>query len=103
MFRGEFCETMTWILVVSPPRERPMQREQASFLGVAAILVNSDRGRTDHLDVAFTSNGYSSQYPRPMTGLAPAIEAVRPDRIRPVARRNIRPGRPRTQTPEFSV
>ncbi len=95
--------TRACILVVRPPRERPMQRDRPSFFGVGGVLVNADRGGIDHLDVALVSRSYRCQYPRPMARLAPAVEAVYAGRVRPEAQRYIRPRRPCPQPPEYPV
>ena len=88
------ASTRACILVVSPPRERPMQSDRPSFFGVAAMLVHSDRGTVDHLDIALISLRYRLQYPRPVTCLAPAVDAVHTGRMRSVAGRDSAHGAP---------
>ena len=88
------ASTRACILVVSPPRERPMQSDRPSFFGVAAMLVHSDRGTVDHLDIALISLRYSLQYPRPVTCLAPAVDAVHTGLMRSVTGRDSAHGAP---------
>jgi hypothetical protein len=49
------ASTMAWILVVNPPRERPMQRDRVCFFAVGRVLVHPNGRRIDHLDIAVVS------------------------------------------------
>src|SRR5271168_173844 len=42
------ASTITWIFVVSPPRERPMAWSRPFFKRAGAMLVGSYDGRIDH-------------------------------------------------------
>ena len=97
------ASTRACILVVSPPRERPMQSDRPSFFGVAAMLVHPDRGTVDHLDIALISLRYRLQYPRPVTCLAPAVDAVHTGLMRSVTGRDSAHGAPGAQPPEYPV
>jgi hypothetical protein len=67
------------------------------------MLMNPDRRRVDHLDVAVVSLGNRVQKPVPNARLAPAVEAVHAGRVRAVAGGDVSPGRARAQPPEDPV
>ena len=100
---GRPCaSTRAWILVVSPPRERPTQRSRPPFSGRPLLVDPHDRG-VDHLDVAVVSLCDRVHQPIPDAGFAPAVEAIVDRRRWAVASRDIRPGRTRPKHPEDTV
>jgi len=95
-----------WILVVSPPRERPMALSSAAFaffLGRSALLVNPDMRTVDHHDIAVASLGHRRQQLVPDPSLAPAHEPIVAGAVPPVALGNVSPGRACTKPPEDPV
>ena len=98
------ASTRAWILVVRPPRARPMQSDRPAFF--------DPWRRAD----APGSRSYRSSGCHPRKPLTPLAECApdappaaggrsgsRKARMGPVARRNICPRRPRPQTPEYPV
>ena len=89
-------------LLVSPPRLRPIQASPACFLG-GGLLMNSHAGRIDHLHLAVMGGNHRVHQPIPDAGFAPAVEPIVDCRRRPIALRQVSPGRSRSQDPEYSV
>src|SRR5258706_12192860 len=109
------ASTRAWILVVSPPRERPCiwlqgcpQRRRGSRprgppFDVGGVLMDADRGAVDHLQVAVVRLGNSVVNAIPDAELAPPHKAVVAGRCRPIALGNVGPWRARAQPPIDAV
>src|SRR5690554_6014645 len=105
------ASTRAWILVVNPPRERPMHRGSGSsptavfgpLFCVRTMLVNADRGTVDHLEVALVSGRNCFVNSVPDAQFPPPHEAVVAGRRRTIALRYVGPGRSRAQAPENPV
>jgi hypothetical protein len=80
-----------------------MQPDRVVFLAIGGVLVDADRGAVDHLHIAIVSLGNSVKKHAPDARLAPPVEPVHAGRMRPIARRNISPRRPRPEPPENPV
>jgi hypothetical protein len=80
-----------------------MQRDRVAFFAVGGVLVDPDRRRVDHLDIAVIGFGNSRQKAIPHPRPSPSVEAVHAGRVRTVAIGNVRPGRSRPQPPEDPV
>src|ERR1700712_5930735 len=87
------ASTRTWILVVSPPRERPPQLFQRCLhrrnlellrpcnrpdplFSIRGVLMNANAGTVDHLNVAVESAADGAHEIVPDAGFAPAHESV---------------------------
>ena len=70
-----------WILVVNPPLEAAHTMNCVNFFYVGGMLMNAHDRRVDHLDIAVVGLGDGVHEPIPMTGLAPAVEAIVAGRV----------------------
>jgi hypothetical protein len=97
-----FVSTSAWILVVRPPRERPMQPDPPFYCrwrhagepGSTNCRSSAHRPRKPLIQL---------QYALPVTSAAPTIEAVHTRRMRAIACRNARPRRTGPKSPEDPV
>ena len=100
---GRPCwSTTAWILVVSPPRERPRHRSAPPFCR-RALLMDANYRSVDHSNVPVVSFGDRIHQPIPDPRLPPSVEAVVNCRGRPVTLWQIGPSRARSQDPEDAV
>ena len=100
---GSPCaSTTTWILVVSPPRERPRQRSAPPFCR-RGLLMDPNGGAVDHLDVAVRRDGDGVHQPVPDARFAPSHEAIVAGGARAIALGQIAPRRTGPQHPEDAV
>ena len=67
---------MVWILVVSPPRERPMAWSSPSFLGAGAVLVRAYAGRVDEHVLGIGMKGQCFENAGKNTAFAPYAQAL---------------------------
>jgi hypothetical protein len=74
---------MVWILVLNPPRERPMAWSSPAFLGAGTVLIGAHHGAVDHRIFVAGVRGKMLKNTLPDTGFCPAGKA--PMRILPVA------------------
>ena len=70
---------------------------------IAAVLVDADRGRVNHLQVAVVILRYRREDPVPHADLCQASEAVGAGRCRPVVLGDVGPGRTGPDTPIDAV
>jgi len=88
----------TWILVVRPPRERPMAWSRSPFCA-ARRPVRSHRGAVDHHHARrFGTLCKRAENTLPQAALAPPVVPVEHRRIRPVFSRQGAPAAALTQT-----
>ena len=102
--------TKAWILVVRPPRERPMHAARAwfgprmswhmaPFFAVGTMLMHPDRRGVDHLQIAVIGLRHSGEEAVPHANFGPAPKAVGTGARRPVSLGDVRPGRAGPQPP----
>src|SRR5690348_6240438 len=86
--RGRPCASVSaWILVVSPPRERPIQRSGWLFLSwrhADARAPRCCRSSADHLHIAVVGLADGGHDAVPNPGFAPPHKAVVAGRRRPI-------------------
>lgn len=109
------ASTRASILVVSPPRERPMQQGSASssspplgtstspFFAVGGVLVDTDGGPVGHLQIAVVGCRNRGKQTIPHADLAPSDKPMVADAGRPVAGADVRPRRSCAKPPEDPV
>ena len=74
---------MVWILVLNPPRERPIAWSLRAFLSPRTMLVGSYNGTVDHPILIVSIGGELLEHVLPHAGFCPAAET--PMRILPIA------------------
>src|SRR4029077_11307662 len=68
------ASTKAWILVLSPPRERPIAWSSPAFLGAGAMLVGAHNGAVDHRIFVVGVCGEMLKHPLPDTAFGPTAE-----------------------------
>ena len=63
-----------WILVLSPPRERPIAWSSPAFLRAGAMLMGAHDGAVDHRVFVVGICGEMLEYPLPHTSFGPTAE-----------------------------
>ena len=88
------ASTRVWILVLSPPRDRPIASSSPSFFGTGAMLMGAHDRTIDHRVFVVGIRGKILKHPLPDTRLRPSAEA--PMHLDPVAKplRQIAPRHP---------
>ena len=86
------ASTRVWILVLSPPRERPIAWSTPSFFGAGTVLMGARDGAVDHRVFVVRVGGQMLKNLFPDAGFRPAAEAAM--NVLPVteALREISPG-----------
>jgi hypothetical protein len=74
---------MAWILVLSPPRERPIAWFSPSFLDARTVLMGSHNCTVDYAILVVSIGGEMLEHALPHARFCPAAET--PMRISPVA------------------
>lgn len=97
------ASTRAWILLVRPPRERPMPRSPAPHFARRTVLVDADTGGVDHDDLAFEGDGNRRKPAIPHPGFAPANEPVVAGRRWAVTFVYLGPWRAAAEAPENAV
>ena len=77
------ASSMVWILVLSPPRDRPIASSSPSFFGARAMLMGPHNGAVDHRVFVVGIRGKILKHPLPDARLRPTAEA--PMYLDPVA------------------
>ncbi len=68
------ASTRAWILVLSPPRDRPIAGPRRLFFGAGAMLVGAHNGAVDHRVFIVGVCGEMLKHQLPYTALGPTAE-----------------------------